>query len=214
MEIALFIRRKIRKLASLFLISKLSGPSDKKSILTINYLSGDYYAIGDHTYGKPKVLFPNPNAILTIGKFCSIAENVTIFLGGNHRTHWITTYPFNSLWRESFGHIADFDPYSATKGSVTIGHDVWLGYNSIILSGITIGNGSVVAAGSVVTKDIGPYEIWGGNPAKFIRKRFTESQITKLEKIQWWNWEESKIRANLGNLCDDNIEEFINSHGR
>lgn len=135
-----FAAKIFRKIMSVLLRQNSAELSERKSIYTKDFLTDNNFIVGDYTYGKPKVLFPNPNANLTIGKFCCIAENVTIFLGGNHRTNWITTYPFNTLWRNSFDD-QKVDGYSATKGSVIIGHDVWLGYNSTILSGITIGNG-------------------------------------------------------------------------
>ncbi len=172
---------------------------------TKEIFEGYKYIIGEHTYGSPKILFENEHSNLFIGRYCSIAEGVVIFLGDNHRTDWITTYPFNTLHQD----LLDFEKKSATKGNVVIGHDVWIGFNATILSGITIGNGAVVAAGAVVTKNIPEYEIWGGNPAKFIRSRFTKYQIQRLLEIEWWHWDEEKIKRNRINLCDTNVEDFL-----
>jgi acetyltransferase-like isoleucine patch superfamily enzyme len=165
------------------------------------------FKIGEYTYGTPNVLFENNEANLQIGKFCSIAEGVTIFLGGNHRTDWITTYPFNSL--------ADFLPFAehikghpVTKGDVIIGNDVWIGRNVTIMSGITIGNGAVIATESIVTKNIGSYEVWGGNPAIFLKKRFDDATINQLENINWWNWDLKKIKDNIDLLCSNNIKQM------
>lgn len=97
---------------------------------------------------------------------------------------------------------------SATKGNVEIGNDVWIGFRITILSGVKIADGAVVAACSVVTKDIGPYEIWGGNPARFIKKRFHENEIHRLLKIQWWNWDVEKIEKNIPLLCSTNYRNI------
>ena len=169
------------------------------------------YKIGEYTYGIPTVLFENESANLTIGKFCSIAEGVTIFLGGNHRVDWISTYPFN-IFKQNFPEAEHIKGHPSTKGDVEVGNDVWIGRNASILSGVKIGNGAVIASGAVVTKNIGPYEIWGGNPATFIKKRFDDKEITKLLEIKWWDWDIELIKKNIGLICNANIEEFIKVH--
>lgn len=191
----------------------LFSKNNKHSIFTKDLLSNELYKIGDYTYGSPEVLFSNKDSLLVIGKFCSIAQNVTIFLGGNHRTDWISTYPFNEIFIEN-QELKKIEGHPSTKGSVIINNDVWIGRNVIILSGIEIADGAVVAAGSVVTKNIGPYEIWGGNPAKFIRKRFDDNVIENLVKTAWWNWEINEIVENAKMLCSSNVEEFINKMKR
>ena len=100
--------------------------------------------------------------------------------------------------------------HPSCKGDIIIENDVWIGANSTIMSGIRIGNGSVVAAGSTVTKDIPPYSIVAGNPAKVVKKRFTEDQIEKLLEISWWEWEEQKIKDSAMILWSNGIDEFIN----
>lgn len=187
-----------RKIKSLF-ISK--SPS---VFYTKDFFKDKKFIIGDYTYGKPKVFFENEESNLIIGKFCSIAGGVTIFLGGNHRLDWISTYPFNML-EEEFPKAKHITGHPATKGDVKIGNDVWIGQNVVIMSGITIGNGAVIAANSVVTKNIKDYEVWGGNPAKFIKKRFSDSEIEKLLEIQWWDWELDKIKSKVNYLCSDKI---------
>ena len=165
------------------------------------------FEIGDYTYGRPTVLFDNQEANLIIGKFCSIADGVTIFLGGNHRTDWITTYPFNVLstyFPEGKGIIG----HPATKGDVTIGNDVWIGLNVTIMSGVSIGNGAIIAAGSVVSKNIGDYEIWGGNPSRLLKKRFKDETIKELLDLKWWDWDISIIRKKLDYLCSNNFESL------
>jgi acetyltransferase-like isoleucine patch superfamily enzyme len=165
------------------------------------------FEIGDYTYGRPTVLFDSQEANLIIGKFCSIADGVTIFLGGNHRTDWITTYPFNVL-STYFPEGKGIKGHPATKGDVTIGNDVWIGLNVTIMSGVSIGDGAVIAACSVVSKNIGDYEIWGGNPSRLLKKRFDDHTIKELQDLKWWNWEISIIRQNLPNLCSDNLNFF------
>jgi acetyltransferase-like isoleucine patch superfamily enzyme len=164
--------------------------------------------IGDFTYGQPEVLEFGEGSRLVIGRFCSIAKDVKILLGGNHRTDWVTTYPFPAIpdrWpsaREILGH-----PIS--KGDVTIGNDVWIGTGATILSGVTIGDGAVIGANAVVAKDIEPYAIMAGNPAKVIRMRFADSTIRALCRIQWWNWPIEEIQKNVSLLCSDNFDELI-----
>lgn len=166
------------------------------------------YPIGEWTYGEPEVYSWGEGAQLSIGKFTSIAARVTIMLGGEHNVDWVTTYPFNPVFAQA-QHIAG---HPKTKGNVTIGHDVWLGLGSFILSGVTIGNGAVVAAHSVVTKHVPPYAIVGGNPARIIRYRFTPDIIARLEHIAWWNWPIHHILQALPLLFSNRIEEFIRTY--
>lgn len=171
---------------------------------TKDILKGEQYHIGDYTYGNPKVLFGKSGAHLTIGKFCSISVGVEIFLGGNHRIDWISTYPFNSL-PKYFPEGKNIKGHPATNGDVTIGNDVWIGKNVTIMSGVTIGDGVVIAANAVVVKDIGDYEIWGGNPARFIKKRFDAPTIEKLKAEKWWDWDIDKIKNNIEKLCSKEL---------
>ena len=181
------------------------------SFFTKDILCGDNYSIGEFTYGTPQVKHWGENAKLTIGKFCSIAENVTIFLGGNHRIDWVTTYPFNML-NGNFKNAIGIKGHPATKGDVIIGNDVWIGNGATILSGVKIGNGAIVAAQSMVTKEVPPYSIVAGNPRRIVKKRFEESIIDELEKIAWWDWSVEKINREVKFLCNENIREFINKN--
>jgi acetyltransferase-like isoleucine patch superfamily enzyme len=183
-------------------------PSSAPIIYTKDLL-GDRYAIGDHTYGKPRVVSLEEGTSLRIGKYCSISTHVIIFLGSEHRTDWVSTYPFPYLWEEARsikGH-----PYS--KGDVVIGNDVYIGYNVTILSGVTIGDGAVVGACSVLTADVPPYAIVAGNPARLIRYRFEEETMKKLLKIRWWDWPEEKVKENIHLICSDSMAEFIKKFG-
>lgn len=193
--------KKIKIKIILYLQRKLMIIDEPKSFFTKDAFSEKKYEIGEYTYGVPTILFENENAILKIGKYCSIAQNVTIFLGGNHRLDWVSTYPFNVLNKE-FPFASHITGHPATKGDVVIGNDVWIGNGATIMSGIVVADGAVIAAGSIVTKNIGPYEIWGGNPARLIKKRFSEDIISKLLLIQWWNNDIDFIKKNINDLCN------------
>lgn len=156
--------------------------------------------IGDYSYGKINALFWDKETKLIIGKFVSIADGVTFILGGNHRSDWITTYPFPAFPRE-LKLAFDIKGHPTTKGDIAIGHDVWIGQNATILSGVTIGNGSVIGAASVVAKDIPSYAICVGNPGRIIGYRFEPEIISQLEKIAWWDLGETKTRNSIEILC-------------
>jgi acetyltransferase-like isoleucine patch superfamily enzyme len=164
-------------------------------------------AVGAYTYGAPKVRFAEAGAKLTIGRYGSIADGVEIMLGGNHRLDWITTYPFPALprlWPEAVGR----DGSHATNGDVTIGHDVWLGSQCLVLSGVTIGHGAVVAARAVVTRDVPPYAIVAGNPAKIVRYRMSEERIAELLARRWWDLPDSEVRRLIPVLMSDRIADL------
>jgi acetyltransferase-like isoleucine patch superfamily enzyme len=166
------------------------------------------FEIGDYTYGTPIILWWGENARLIIGKFCSIAGGVSIYLGGNHRTDWVTTYPFLA-WPDTWTEASGILGHPATRGNVVIGNDVWLGNECVILSGVTIGDGAVVATHAIVTKDVPPYTIVAGNPARVIRKRFKDEHVEALLKIRWWDWPLDHIKRSLVFLLNDDIEGFI-----
>lgn len=166
-----------------------------------------------YTYGiqNIKIKYSDSNKQLKIGKFCSIAQNIHIYLGGNHRSDWITTYPFGHINTKIFNSF-DGTGHPVTNGNVIIGNDVWISDNVTIMSGITIGDGAIIANNSHIVKNVEPYTIVGGNPGKLIRKRFTSEQINKLLEIKWWEWSDEKINLNLPLLCNDNIDIFINKY--
>lgn len=163
------------------------------------------YKIGTPCYGLPIIRYQHKNATLRIGSYCSIAKNVQIFIGGMHRKDWITTYPFPAF-EPIAQHIKN---YSATNGNVAVGSDVWLCENSTILSGVSIGHGAIIANGAMVTKDVPPYAIVGGNPAKLIRWRFDEPTRNALLDIAWWDWPEDEVLSVVDQLCSENIADFL-----
>lgn len=164
------------------------------------------YVIGDWSYGNPDILKWNDQTKLTIGKFCSLAKGVRIVLGGEHHSEWISTYPLDIF---VLGQDAAVARQPSTKGDVVIGNDVWIGVNSVILSGVTIGDGAIIGAASLVTRDIPPYTIAAGHPAKPLRKRFEEPVIQALLTIRWWDWPLEKIKEAQPLLMSDNLDAFF-----
>lgn len=163
------------------------------------------YELGAGTYGMPVVHDWNEGTTLRIGAYCSIAANVQIFLGGQHRIDWVSSYPFSVFLPEA-SHIENS---RGSRGDVVIGSDVWLCANCTILSGVTIGHGAVIASGAVVSRDVEPYAIMAGNPARNVRWRFDEPTRAALLESAWWEWPEQEIRQIVDKLCSDNIADFI-----
>jgi acetyltransferase-like isoleucine patch superfamily enzyme len=150
-----------------------------------------------------------------VGKYCSIGRYCSFFLHTDHRPDWITTS--SQLWGPVTPQIAQMHMsigHPSCKGNIVIENDVWIGAKSIIMSGVTIHNGSVVGAGSTVTKDVPPYVIVAGNPAKIVRYRFPKETIEKLLSIAWWNWPEEKIQNEASLMWSNNIDAFVKKHYR
>jgi len=166
--------------------------------------------VGRHTYGTEYLTVHSfgSNAEIQIGSFCSIAGDVKIFLGGNHRTDWISTFPFGVINKREFEKHRNLE-YNTSKGDVIIGNDVWIGHSATIMSGVTIGDGAVIGAHAVVTKNVEPYTVAVGNPAKPIKKRFSDETVKELLRIKWWEWSDEIISLAVPHLCSNNIEEII-----
>lgn len=180
----------------------------KKQTQTRDKISGPTFTIGEHTYGEPTVLQFDHSSRLTIGRFCSISDHVTIILGGNHRIDWATTYPFPAF-PETWPEAAAIVGHPDSKGDIVIGNDVWIGFGATILSGISIGNGAVIGAQAVISSDVAPYAIMVGNPAQEVRKRFDDATISGLLHLAWWNWPEEKIHRNISLLCSNQIQQLL-----
>ncbi len=163
------------------------------------------YAIGVGSYGLPIVHDWHDGTTLRIGAYTSIADEVHVFLGGQHRTDWVSCYPFPAVLEEA-ARIAD---YAGTRGDVTIGNDVWLASGCTILSGVTIGDGAVVAARAVVARDVPPYAIVAGNPARIVRYRFDQEKREALLASAWWTWPEAEVRQIVALLCSGEVEKFL-----
>jgi acetyltransferase-like isoleucine patch superfamily enzyme len=170
--------------------------------------------VGRHTYGHDQIAIRSwgESAELRIGSFCSIADRVTVFLGGNHRTDWVTTYPFPAFpdrWEQAAGIRGEH----TTKGDVVIGNDVWVGSNVTFMSGVTVGDGAAIGANSCVTRDVAPYAVMAGNPARQLRLRFDTETIERLLMIRWWEWSDERIGANVPLLCSGDIDRFLGAQG-
>lgn len=189
------IKTKIINFASLYYYKrKWRKLNEQNNTWLVRLCDISKISVGKFSYGPLKVhTWGSENEKLTIGNFVSISSDVTFILGGNHQYTSISTYPFKVKFLGQ-----NEEAYS--NGEIKINDDVWIGMNCIIMSGITIGKGAVIAAGSVVTKDIPPYSIAGGNPAKIIKCRFNENLIKEVEKINFSNLKKQDII--------DNIEKF------
>lgn len=173
-------------------------------------IGNSHIYVGRYTYGFENISVKQwgEGATLRIGSFCSIAGNIRVFLGGNHRTDWITTYPFGHVFADELGgrHIVG---HPSTNGDVNIGDDVWIGDAVTIMSGVTVGNGSVLAANSTVVTDVSPYQIVGGNPAKPIKMRFDYEIIQLLNELRWWDLDVPQIKEITEILSSPPTEEVL-----
>lgn len=162
-------------------------------------------SVGEFTYGSFSIMDYEEGVHLSIGKFCCIGCGVVFMLGGEHRGDWCTTYPFN-VFMDEFHYI---EGHPRIKGDIVIGNDVWLGSNVKVMSGVHIGDGCIIGANAVVTKDIEPYSVAVGVPAKVIKKRFDDTIIDVLKKIEWWNWDKEYIYDAVPLLQSNAVEELI-----
>ena len=166
------------------------------------------FSIGAYSYGRPKVRFPESGRRLTIGRYCSIADKVEILLGGDHRLDWVSTYPFAAMAGLWPGADAPED-YHASRGDVRIGNDVWLGSGCLILSGVTVGHGAVVAAHAVVARDVPPYAVVAGNPARVVRRRFDEQTVAALVETAWWEFPQETVTRWVPLLQSGRVADLI-----
>lgn len=181
----------------------------KNVVKNPNIIVGDYSYYDDfenvENFEKNvKYLFDFTGDKLIIGKFCMIASDVTFIMNGaNHLSDAISTYPF-AIFGGAWSDAMDGKQYPF-KRDTTVGNDVWIGYGATIMPGVHIGDGAIIATKAVVTKDVAPYSIVGGNPAKEIRKRFSPEKIEKLLQIRWWDWPIEKLTKNVKNLTGKDI---------
>lgn len=166
--------------------------------------------VGRWSYGKPNILRWDWKSKLIIGNFCSLGPDIDFYIGGNHRLDWISTSPLPAPQFDSvFKKAKNIKNFNKSNGDIIIGHDVWIGGRTTILSGVKIGTGAVIAAGSVVVNDVGPYSVSGGNPNKEIGKRFNEDIIKKLLESEWWNLTDNDIDHLSEYLLSNNFEIFF-----
>ena len=181
------------------------------SITVGAYSTYDDFVRDPRDFERNNVLYHYPinHERLTIGKFCSIACGAKfLFNSANHALGSLSTYPFPIFFEEWGLPVEDIPQAWDNKGDIVIGNDVWIGYEALILAGVTVGDGAVVGTRAVVTKDVPPYTIVGGVPAKPIRKRFSDDVIERLLELKWWDWPVERIAANLEAIQSGDIEHL------
>lgn len=195
---------------------------DKETIYLKHVITNPYITVGDFTmyndfvndptlFEKNNVLYHYPinHDKLQIGKFCSIACGAKfLFNSANHTLSSLSTYPFPLFFEEWNLDKKNVTQSWDNKGDIIIGNDVWIGYEAVILAGVSIGDGAIIGTRAVVTKDVPPYTIVGGVPAKPIKKRFSDETISSLLSIQWWNWSKEKISKNIKAIQAGKIDEL------
>lgn len=194
-------------------------PAHPRTVFLKNHITRPNILVGDYTYYDDPAGVTNFEANvlyhfdfvgdrLIIGKFCAVATGVKFIMNGaNHNIQGFSTYPFPIFaqgWEQNLPAGYAFPQ----RGDTVVGNDVWLGYDSLIMPGVKIGDGAVVATRAVVTKDVPPYHIVGGNPARSLRARFDEATIEALLEIRWWDWDAAKITRNLAAICGADIERL------
>lgn len=169
-----------------------------------SYYSGYYHGHGFDECAR--FLLPDESADkLIIGSFCSIGSGATFIMAGNqgHRTDWISTFPF--FWMSDIPAFAGARNGFEPAGDTVIGNDVWIGSEAVVMPGVAIGDGAVIGTRALVTKDVEPYAVVGGNPAKVIRKRFEDADIARLLELRWWDWTDEALRDAMPLLCSGDV---------
>lgn len=161
---------------------------------------------GQHTYGE--IIRRGEGNTISVGKYTQIAENVIADGGFQHNTGFISTFPFNQKF-EGLEHLTG---HPNIKGNITIGNDVWIGEGAVIMSGVTVGDGAIIGMRAIITKNVPAYAIVVGAPQKILRMRYDPDRIKALLKIEWWEWNEEKVRENAHLIMSENINEFIKLH--
>lgn len=167
------------------------------------------FAVGEHSYGRPKIRFPESGCPLAIGRFCSFADRVEILLGGNHRTDWATTFPFGAFPEVWPGTETLGAAYHGSRGGVLIGSDVWVGSGAMILSGVEVGHGAVIAARAVVARDVPAYGIVAGNPARLVRRRFDDETVAALLESAWWDLPDAEVATLIPLLQSGRVADLL-----
>ncbi len=189
----------------------------KNFVKTSNIFIGDYTYFDDPRNGPEK--FEKYNVLynyalskvkLVIGKFCAIAAETRFIMTGDHKLDAISTYPF-PLFGQGWEGVFSFSDVPI-KGDIIVGNDVWFGYGTLIMGGVNIGDGAIVAAGAVVTKDVPAYSIVAGNPAKVVKMRFDDPTIDRLLQIAWWDWEIEQINRHLSAICHLDVDRLIKAN--
>lgn len=190
-----------------------------KLVFLKNFIKADNIHIGDYTYFDDRRHGPEnfeaynvlynydfSKVKLVIGKFCAIAAETRFIMTGDHKLDAISTYPF-PIFQQGWETVYDVANLPV-KGDIIVGNDVWFGYDSLIKNGVTIGDGAIIAARAVVVKDVPPYAVVAGNPAKVVKFRFDDATIARLLNIAWWNWDIQKINSNLSLICSLDVDRL------
>lgn len=187
------------------------GEKNHKSLISVQNakdIARKRLFVGKGSYGKVELLDVGQSKVY-IGNYCSIAGGTKCILGF-HRLDLITTFPFQTLGRYYAKHCAVNEADHFSKGDIHIGNDVWIGTDCTIMSGVKIGDGAVIASNSVVTKDVEPYAVVGGNPAKLIKFRINDpKQRQALQAIAWWNWSDEQISMHINEIMSSDLNGFI-----
>lgn len=196
--------------------------NDKQTVYLKNVITNPNIIVGEYTiyndfvndprdFERNNVLYHYPinHDKLVIGKFCSVACGAKfLFNSANHTLDSLSTYPFPIFFKEWNLDVKDITKAWDHKGDIVIGNDVWIGYEAVILAGVTIGDGAVIGTRAVVTKDVPPYTIVGGIPAKPIKKRFSQENINTLLKLKWWDWSKEKLTQHISDIQSGNIKNM------
>lgn len=195
-----------------FFESPFKGKIIKDHITNPNITAGKYSYYSGYYHGHSfddcaRYLFPDRRDVdqLIIGAFCSIGSGVSFIMAGNqgHRHDWISSFPFHYMPEvEAFNGAVDG---FANAGNTVVGNDVWIGSEAMIMPGVCIGDGAVIGSRALVTKDVAPYAVVGGNPARLIKKRFSDQEIEMLLEARWWDWDESRLSAAITILCSGDV---------
>ena len=171
------------------------------------------YTIGKHSYGIISIEGDHLLDNIIVGNFCSIGTSVEVMvIGWGHNTDWVTTYPFESF-SSKWSNAKKIIPYIRSPRNITIGNDVWIGKGVVIMSGVKIGDGACIGTNTVVSKDVPPYTIAVGAPMKFVRQRFSDTDVKFLLDIKWWDWEDTKINEYVDLISSSNITELRRKYG-
>lgn len=196
---------------------------DRETVYLKNVVTNPNIQIGEYTmyndfvhdprqFEKNNVLYQYPinGDSLRIGKFCSIACGAKfLFASANHTQAPVSTYPFPIFFEEWDLDIGDVTSAWDHKGDIVIGNDVWIGYEAVVMAGVTIGDGAIIGARAVVTKDVPPYTIVGGVPARKIRRRFSDNVIARLQELKWWDWPAERIQRNIKNIQSGRLDLLL-----
>lgn len=198
-----------------FFESPFMGKIISDHITNPNIIAGKYSYYSGYYHGHSfddcaRYLFPDRDDVdkLIIGSYCSIGSGASFIMAGNqgHRYDWVSSFPF--FYMSEVLNFSESKDGFQRAGDTLIGNDVWIGSEAMIMPGITIGHGAVIGSRALVTKDVEPYSIIGGNPAKLIKKRFSENHIALLLEMRWWDWEDSVVKEAMSVLCSNDIDSL------